>query len=438
MPKAIISNKIYLGGLTQEEHDNITSKLTYPIEASSASRLPNGRLVQRKKIDYLKNYSTMPGGVLCIPSGRLDLIPDGYEILDKRLRVDVPFPDPKLELRDSQQLVYAQVEDSCFINAKVGWGKTFTALHVARKLGQKTLIVTHTVSLMTQWIQEAEHLFGMKVGQITSGKFDIEDHFIVVGNIQSLIKHKLALSKEFGTLVLDEAHHVPASTFTDFVDGMYCRYKIGLSGTMERKDGKHVLLTDFFSGSVFKPPVDNTLEPVINILKPGIFLDKDKPWAVKINALLYDDDYQRFVAGVAKTAIDKNHSVLIIASRVEFLEKVKQYIGAACVLFTGNTTDEERESIKARTNSGEIKAIAGSRQIFAEGISINRLSAVILAEPMSHSGLVEQIIGRIQRKHDHKPMPEVYDINFSDFPSRKQNQDRLTLYLDKGWELRTF
>ncbi len=438
MPKAIISNRIYLEKLTDEQLKHITKSLTYELVKNTFQRLPSGKLNPKKQIEYLKAYKLLPKGIITIPQGRSDLIPEGYEILDKRVTNEVPFPDPKLALRLSQIDVYNQVEDSCFINAKVGWGKTFTALHLARKLGQKTLVITHTTNLRDQWIEEAEYLFDMPVGKIGSGKFDIEDHFIVVGNIQSIIKYTTKIAKEFGTVILDEAHHVPATTFTDLIDSLYCRYRIGLSGTMQRKDGKHVLLTDFFSSTVYKPPVDNTVEPVVNILRPGVFLDINKPWAQKINSLLYDEDYQQFIAKLTCTAIDKGHSVLIIASRVEFLEKVTEYVGEACVLVTGSTGFEERKLAAQQIDSGEKLAIAGSRQIFSEGISINRLSAVILAEPMSHDGLVEQIVGRIMRQHEHKIAPEVYDINFSDRASKNQNEARLAFYMEKGWVIQRY
>ena len=66
---------------------------------------------------------------------------------------------------------------------------------------------------------------------------------------------------------------------------------------------------------------------------------------------------------------------------------------------------------------------------------MNRLSAVILAEPMAFEGTIEQIIGRIMRQHPDKPAPEVFDINFSDRSSKNQNEKRLAFYLNKGWEI---
>lgn len=438
MPKALISNKIYLEKPTDEQLQHIIKELTYAIAVQSFERARSGKLNPTRKIEYLRNYRLMPKGIIAIPVGRTDLIPDGYEILERRTIHEVPFPDPKFELRPSQQLIYSQVVDNCFVNAKVGWGKTFTALHLSHKLGQKTLVVTHTTNLRDQWIEEAEALFGHKVGIIGSGKFDIEDHFIVVGNIQSLVKYGDKLAKEFGTVILDEAHHCPATTFTEFIDKLYARYRIGLSGTMQRKDGKHVLLTDFFSSTVYTPPVDNTVEPVVNILRPGVHLTPGAAWAKKINDLLYDEEYQQFIAKLATAQIDKGHSVLIIASRIEFLQKVQEYLGETCVLVTGDTGTEERKQVAKDIDSGEKRAIAGSRQIFAEGISINRLSAVILAEPMKFEGTIEQIIGRIMRKHDQKIDPEVFDINFSDHASRSQNESRLAFYMEKGWEIKRY
>ena len=438
MPKAIISNRIYLEKPTEDQLKHIVKTLTYAITKDTFQKLPSGKLNPKKQIEYVRAYSLLPGNVVTIPQGRLDLIPADYTVLDKRITNEVPFPNPKFPLRESQQEVYNAVEDSCFINAKVGWGKTFCALHLARKLGQKTLVITHTTNLRDQWIDEAKALYNMPIGVIGGGKFDIEDHAIVVANIQSLDKHIQKLSKEFGTVILDEAHHCPASTFMTAVDSLYCRYRIGLSGTMQRKDGKHVLLTDFFSNNVFVPAVDNTIPPVVNILRPGVHLEPGLPWATKINRLLYDNDYQQFIATLTKKAIYDGHSVLVIASRIEFLQKVKEYVGETCVLVTGETSYDEREKVKYQIDSGEKSAIAGSRQIFAEGISMNRLSAVILAEPMAYDGLIEQIIGRVMRKHPDKPVPEVFDINFSDRSSRSQNETRLAFYLDKGWDIKRY
>ena len=427
MAKAIISNRIYIDnpGILHTKH--VINQLTYKIHKNTGSK-------KFTSVETIRNYRSLTSGIISMPQGRVDLIPEGYEIVDKRVLVPVPFPTPKYELRDDQLDVYNQVEDTCFINALVGWGKTFTALHIARKFGQKTLVVTHTTSLRDQWRDEIETLFGMQCGIIGSGHFDIEDHAIVVGNVQSIVKHLDKLQKEFGTIILDEAHHCPATTFSETVDTFYARYRIALSGTMTRKDGKHVMFQDYFGSVVYRPPQSNTINPVVHIVKSNIVLKPNVPWVEKINELTQNDDYRRYISALATYHINNGHSVLVIADRVEFLEKVKEYVGETCLLVTGDTSYEERQYAKEQLLSKAKMCVAGSRQIFSEGISINILSCVILAVPMSNDSLLEQIVGRIMRPHPGKLDPIVVDIQFSGWADRKQNTDRLGLYMKKGWE----
>jgi superfamily II DNA or RNA helicase len=429
-PKAIISNRIYFKYKNNEHLKELMKALTYKIEIKKQAK------AKFNNIEIIKNYKLLPQGIISVPQGRTDLIPDDCLVLDKRILHEVPFPTPKFDLREGQQVVYDEVQDTCFINALVGWGKTFVALHLARKLGQKTLVVTHTTMLRDQWIQEIRTLFGMEPGIIGSGKFDIEDHAIVVGNVQTITKHIPTLCKEFGTIILDEAHHCPATTFSAIVDGMYSRYRIALSGTMLRTDGKHVIFRDYFGSDVYRPPQSHTLDPVIKIVPTGISLPMGATWTQKINALLYDEEYQEFVAAAAVSQIRQGHKVLIVAERVDFLSRVKELIGEDCILITGEYPDtfEERKRLIDLVETGKASAIAGSKQIFSEGISVNILSCLILASPSANPITLEQLIGRIMRLHPDKvEAPLVIDMNFSSPSDRKQNAARLAFYTSKGW-----
>jgi hypothetical protein len=195
MPKAIISNRIYMDNPGADHLKKIIKTLTYKIAKDTGSK-------KFFAVETIKNYKMLPKGIVSIPQGRQDLIPEDFEIIDKRSLVPVPFPDTIHPLRDDQVLIYNEVKDTCFINALPGWGKTFTALHLARKFGQRTLVITHTAALRDQWIEEVKILFGMTAGVIGGGEFDIEDRAIVVGNIQSVVKHLATLSKEFGTVIM--------------------------------------------------------------------------------------------------------------------------------------------------------------------------------------------------------------------------------------------
>ena len=428
--KAIITNRIYIDDPGKLNSKFIIDQLTYKFKKNTGSK-------KFSVIETVRNYRLLPKGILSIPQGRTDLIPDGYEILDKRVTNTVPFPTPKYNLREDQLEVYTEAKDTCFINALVGWGKTFTALHIAHKWSQKTLIVTHTTALRDQWCDEVRTLFGIDPGIIGSGFYEVDDHFIVVGNVQSIVKYLDRINKEFGTVILDEAHHCPATTFSQTIDSFYARYRLALSGTMERKDGKHVFFSDYFGHTIFKPKQANTINPVIHLVKSNIILKPSVPWVEKINELTQNEYYRKFISAIATYQIDMGHSVLVVADRVEFLEAIKNYVGETCLLVTGDTSYEERQYAKQQILSKEKMCIAGSRQIFSEGISINALSCVILAVPMSNDSLLEQIVGRIMREYPNKPQPIVVDIQFSGWADKKQNNDRLGLYMRKGWEILT-
>lgn len=429
MPKAVLSNRIYLE-VTPVLAAFLKKELTYKI----VKEVAGSRFSKFASEEIIKNYKVINPNVMSIPSGRLDLIPEDYEIIDKRTKLPTGFPEPLVPLRPGQQVVYDEIWDSCFINAKVGWGKTFTALYVAKKLGQKTLVVAHNTFLRDQWIQETQHLYGITPGIIGSGMRNT-DSPIVVANVQTLTKIILELHDQFGTLILDEAHHCPASTFTAILDNSKARYKLGLSGTRRRKDGKEVIFNDYFGHDVITPPEAGTLAPSIEVIKSGIRLTPGATWATKLNDLLYDEDYQNLIANIAAAKIRQGHKVLIVASRVEFLERVAFLLGDRAIPVVGTTNFEEREVAITALKEDLIDCICGSRQIWIEGISANPLSCLILAEPIADVSPLEQLIGRIQRQHEGKLNPLVVDINFSGYSETKQNNLRLAFYLEKGWDI---
>lgn len=425
--KAIISNKIYLKLPDVELSKKITNTLTYRIQKK-------GAVGSFTKIELIKNYSFVNPDILVIPQNRPDLIPEGYEIEDRRVLNPVPFPEPLIPLRLDQQEVVDAINDSAFINAKPGWGKTFAALHLAAKLGQKTLIITHTVDLRKQWSKEVEKVFGLPAGEIGSGKLDIEDHFVVVSNIQSLVKVWEKVNKEFGLVILDEAHHCPASTFLEIINTGYSRYRVGLSGTMERLDGKHVVFKDIFGSTVLKPKSTNTLKPEVHVITTGIELPGEgDSWSNRMNMLLYDEQYQKMTATICKTYVALGHKVLVVADRTDFLEAVSSYIGDRALLITGSTG--ERDNLTEKLIA-DYDVVVASRPIFTEGISVNILSCVVMPQPSGNPILLEQLIARVTRKYEGKDTPVVVDMKLKGGSAYNQYRDRLAFYASQDWVIK--
>jgi len=424
--KAVLSNRIFME-VSNELQLKIDEELTYAIPPRNPLDPPF----------IIKNMGIVRKGLVTLPIGRTDLIPEDYEIVDKRVDSPIEGFDFKFTLRPSQQSVYDDVNDSCIVNAWVSWGKTFTALAIANKLKQKTLIVTHTLALRAQWEKEVKKVFGVVPGIIGSGQFDI-DHSFVIGNVQTLYRRINSIKDVFGTIILDEMHHVSSPTFTRIVDASKARYKIGLTGTMERKDGRHVIFRDYFSTTVYKPPKENYLVPKVHIVKSGVrFPDgANTPWASRINAIAYNWEYQNMIALLAANYAAKGHKVLVVSDRVDFLKQGHKLVGENSICVTGEIPHEQRPAmIKELFNDKDI--LFGTQSIFSEGISLDCLSCIILATPINNEPLLTQLVGRIIRIYEDKPQPIIVDIHLVGNTARRQANARMGYYMKQGYEVET-
>ena len=423
--KAVIANRIVMQA-DSDLHRSIDKELTYVIPSHNPLDPPQ----------VISNMGIVSKHLISMPVGRFDLIPKNYEIVDKRIKIPVEFPEFKYELRRSQQDVYDIIEDNCIINAWVSWGKTFTGLAIAGKLRQKTLIITHTIPLRNQWAKEVEKVYGIKSGIIGSGMWNI-DSPIVVGNTQTLYRNIPKIRKEFGTIILDEMHHVSSPTFSRIIDTSYARYKIGLSGTIERKDGKHVVFRDYFGSNVLKPPKENYMIPKIHIVTSGIrFMDGSNiPWANKVTNLANNDEYKHTVSMLAAAYAARGHKVLVVSDRVHFLKNCAELTGEKAICLTGEVSHEDRETLINKMFTNEKNVMYGTQAIFSEGISIDNLSCLILGTPINNEPLLTQLIGRVIRKREGKINPVVVDIHLKGNTAKRQASNRVGYYMKQGWNI---
>lgn len=382
------------------------------------------------------NYNINGGKMLvAFPVGRTDLIPDNYTIEDKRILNTVEdFPEFKFELREAQQQVLEEAVDNCIVNAKPGWGKTFWALAKAAQLKQKTLVVTHTVDLRQQWEKEIQKTLGIKPGIIGSGKFNT-DSPIVVANVQTLTKNVNIVNREFGLVLLDEMHHVSSPTFSKVIDAMFARFKIGLSGTIERKDQKHVVFKDYFGSHIIKPAKENTVDPEVHVYDTGIrFADGYAThWSQKVNLLLESQLYRNLVVQIANKYNRIGHKVLVVADRVDFLEYGHENCDFNSGLLVGKTKD--RETVIKGVHENKIDTIWGTQSMVSEGLSIEPLSCLVLATPLNNIPLLEQLIGRIERLYPNKLKPVVVDLKLLGYTVTNQFNNRLGHYMRSDYDV---
>jgi superfamily II DNA or RNA helicase len=420
---AVLSNKIYLP-YSKELKEALAIELTYKIP----NPRPGGKPIT------LRNYSVINNKLIAFPIGRTDLIPKSYKIIDKRSIIPVSMPEFSFKLRESQEEIYNILEDNYIINAKPGWGKTITALAIIKKLNNKTLIVTHTTKLRDQWAEEIKAGFKFSPSIIGSGKFSIHTP-IVVSNIQTLVKHTQELRDAFGTIIIDECHHIPASTFQIILDKLSARYKIGLSGTLSRKDKKHMLIFDYISKKVYIPKKENVMEPLIIVYKTNIRIPGNHliPWANRVNELTDRKDYRQVVKSLAIAQAERGHKVLVVSDRIKFLEEVSSDIENSICITSQTQNQKELEN---QLRDGTKNILFGSIGIYKEGISINQISSLVLATTISNEPLIVQLVGRIIRQFEGKLRPEVIDIVLDCPTGRKQFETRLRAYRSEQYEIR--
>ncbi|AUG85060.1 putative ATP-dependent helicase [Vibrio phage Ceto] len=425
--KVVLSNKAYLkpdDALIERVEKNLTYQVFEPHSKTAIPKL-------------ILHYGLVAKGTYWIPVPRLDLL-QGYDldIIDKRTYLPETFPEPKFTLREDQQEIFDEANDSCIINAKPGFGKTILALALAWKLGQKTLVVCTTTAIRDMWVSEVRKWFDIEPGIIGSGMFDHESP-ITIGNIQTLAKHGIKLADQFGLMIVDEMHHTPASTFTKILMESKARYKIGLSGTLKRKDGLECLFKDFFGMQVFIPEVANTIPPTIHLYDTGIELSGNQmiPWANKVNAVMENPQYRKQVLALANCYIGMGHKVIVVSDRIEFLKYIHEHVKGRSALFIGETPTEERVQLQKDMSDGKLDIFCASQNIFSEGISQNELSCMILGSPIGdNESLLEQLAGRIMRKSDGKLDPILVDMKLEGWTGGRHRRARTAIYGKNGWQ----
>jgi superfamily II DNA or RNA helicase len=428
MKKALLSNRIWMN-FEDELYEKIKTSLTYKIPSKIFGDPPTIKRL----------YSVIGHKFLTIPIGRQDLIPENYKIVDKRILNPINFPDFKFTLREDQQKIYNQVEDNCLINANPSWGKTFTGIAIAKKLGQKTLVITHTVNLRDQWINEVKKTMGIKCGVIggVNGKpiFEHKNKCITIANVQTLRKHIKKLRQEFGLIIMDEVHHAPARIFSECVDGLNARYKIGLSATLRRKDFLHIIIPDYFSKTVYTAPRKNQMKPEVYIIQTSIPFSSNNmiPWANRVNELVERPEYADLISSLSDRFADLGHSVLTVSDRTEFLDRCCNRSGDRSVVIIGPT--KERDELHNQLERKERDILYGSISIYKEGISLDFLSCLILAAPINNDPLLEQLIGRVQRNYPDKLTPVIVDVVLKGTTARKQSQTRAGRYIREGYKV---
>ena len=135
-----------------------------------------------------------------------------------------------------------------------GTGKTHLANLAIERAGRPTLVITPTIDLMNQWYDELVMSFGVEVGLLGGGYYDVQP--LTVTTYDSAYLNMERLGNRFGLIVFDECHHLPGPTYGLSATSAIAPFRLGLTATPERADNAHTHLDQLIGPIVFRREIN--------------------------------------------------------------------------------------------------------------------------------------------------------------------------------------
>jgi len=321
-----------------------------------------------------------------------------------------------IELRPFQrEMVDSALEhDQGVIVAPAGSGKTIVGLELIARRHLPALILVHRKQIFDQWVERIQEFLGIPkahIGQYSGIKKKIGNQ-ITVGLLQSLGRRKdLSEFKDtFGTILVDECHHIPASTFREVVTQLHSRYLYGLTATPKRKHNDEKLIFVYIGdiiaeiqGTEITPDPSTAVLPGMqvivretNLVIPFKFTTDLFQLLAKV--LCFDTARNILIADDILHQTSGGKKVLVLSERKEHLEILNLYLKGKCetIVISGDDSPHARRSKVKQIEGRHYQAILSTGQFFGEGVDIRGITCLILAFPFSFEGKLMQYIGRLR------------------------------------------
>lgn len=134
-----------------------------------------------------------------------------------------------------------------------GAGKTHLATMAMAERPRSTLVVAPTLDLVRQWHDLLEARFGGPIGIVGGGDHRVEP--ITVTTYDSAYLHMDHLGNRFGLVVFDEVHHLPSEAYRHAATSCLAPFRLGLTATPERTDGREATLVDLVGPIVYRKDI---------------------------------------------------------------------------------------------------------------------------------------------------------------------------------------
>ena len=323
------------------------------------------------------------------------------------------------------------------------YGKTTLALYICAQLGVKTLVIVHKEFLLNQWIERIhQFLPTARVGKIQGPTVDIENKDIVIGMLQSLSMkdYPEGTFSSFGLMVIDEVHHISSEVFSCALFKVVTKYTMGLSATMNRKDGTTKVFKMFLGEVVYKGQRDEEHDVTVRAIQyknedtDFSRIETDYMGKVKYSTMIVKlcefAPRSEFILRVLGDMIAENseQQIMILAHNKSVLKYLYDAIYERNIATVGYYVGGMKES--ALKESEGKKVIIATYSMASEALDIKTLTTLIMATPKTD---IEQSVGRILRQKHTAPV--VVDIIDSHEVFVRQWYKRCGFYKKNGYTI---
>jgi superfamily II DNA or RNA helicase len=328
------------------------------------------------------------------------------------------------------------------VQMPTGSGKTFLALMAILHIQRPTLVVVPTIDLLHQWQNVLTEYFGIEVGGLGGGERNIQP--ITVTTFDSAVIHLNSVGNQFGFLIIDECHHLPAPQYINIAYGTIAPFRLGLSATVERADGKESEIFSLIGPLVYESRIDNMSEDVLSpydVVSIEVSLTPEETKTYTERRAVYTSFVRQHRVDFSRP--DGWKQFLIIAARMpggreamkayraqkklaqassgkigEVWKILQRHRGERVIIFTDDnemayrlgrefllpvlthqTKGAERKKMLTAFRSGELDIMVTSK-VLNEGVDVPEASIGIV---VSGSGTVREHVQRLGRILRHKP-----------------------------------
>lgn len=356
------------------------------------------------------------------------------------------------ELTDAQcQATEAILKyDHGVIVASPGFGKTVLGTYLIAERKCSTLIRVHRQPLLEQWRSQIGIFLNRdskSIGQLGGGKRKLTGQ-VDVAMIQSLSRKETVddIVTEYGQVIIDECHHLPAVSFERVLSEVKARYVVGLTATPQRRDGHQPIIHMQIGPIRYRvdPRSQQAQCPFkyrLVVRETGFNLpeqESDMTIQELYGLLATNGQRNELIINDVLMAIEEGRSPILLTERKGHLEnlheQLKGFVKHIVVLHGGRSVKERREVQEqlASIPIGEERLLLATGRYIGEGFDDARLDTLFLTLPVSWKGTLIQYAGRL---HPSKHEVRIVDYVDSDIPMlTKMLEKRRVGYRSMGYK----